>query len=77
MTTLQRFAVAFCMTAVTAMAAQPTTAASQPSELEKLMNTLMPAARMEGIGFIDAIDFIRDITGLSIVTDSAALKAAT
>jgi hypothetical protein len=76
MTTFARFVACFCATLSVALAAAPTTAASQPSETESRLAGVVPEVKFVKNSLNDAVEFLRDITGVNIILDAASLKTA-
>jgi hypothetical protein len=69
-----RFLCALCVFAVifSFESAAPAFAAG---EARSLLNKRLPAAKHDNVALVDAIDFLRDISGVNIVVDWKALEA--
>src|ERR1700722_19099459 len=56
--------------------ASPARGADDSAALNRTLDRALPSVQFNMTNFPDAIDFMRDLTGINIVVDDAAIKAA-
>jgi len=68
--------VCFCLIAIPVSDAAPATMPATRPAPDALLARPMPGMNIKGVTLSDVVDFIRDVTGLTIVLDPVALKQA-